>query len=89
MILGMEAPPNLGATYASRFRDVYPELARKYDAGLVEFVLDSVVAEPSLNIDDGIHPNADGHRVIARNVWRTLAPILAERAAQPASTDES
>lgn len=76
VIVGMEAPPNLGDEYAHRFRSVYPDLARVHDAVLVPFLLDGVAAEPALNLEDGIHPNVAGHRILARNVWESLAPLL-------------
>ncbi|HEX6309325.1 MAG TPA: arylesterase [Longimicrobiales bacterium] len=83
VLAGMEAPPNLGAQYTRAFRDVFTGLARRHDAALVPFLLDGVAADASLNIDDGIHPNAAGHRVIARTVWRTLEPVLRERMTRP------
>ena len=78
VIAGMEAPPNLGADYATRFRDVYSRLAREHEAALVPFLLDGVAADATLNLEDGIHPNAAGHRILARNVWAVLADVLAE-----------
>ncbi|HEX2168619.1 MAG TPA: arylesterase, partial [Longimicrobiales bacterium] len=80
VIVGMEAPPNLGAGYVTRFRDVYADLAREYDAALVPFLLEGVAAEPSLNLEDGIHPNIAGHRILARNVWAELEPVLRQHA---------
>ena len=80
VIIGMEAPPNLGADYGARFRTVFTDLARQYDAALVPFLLAGVAAEPALNLEDGIHPNAEGHRIIARTVWEVLAPVLIARA---------
>ena len=88
VIAGMQAPPNLGDQYTARFRDVFTELADKYDAALVPFLLDSVAAQPHLNIEDGLHPNAAGHEIIARAVWRVLEPVLRARA-QRASGDDS
>jgi acyl-CoA thioesterase I len=80
VILGMEAPPNLGAGYTERFRAVFSDLAREYDAAFVPFLLDGVAAVPQLNLDDGIHPNEQGHRIIANTVWAELGPILERRA---------
>lgn len=79
VLIGMEAPPNLGVAYTRDFRATFGALARKHDAALVPFLLDSVAADPSLNLEDGIHPNAEGHRILARTVWRTLEPVLRER----------
>jgi len=76
VIVGMEAPPNLGARYTSAFRTVYPEIARKNHAVLLPFLLAGVGGVDSLNQGDGIHPNARGERIVAQTVWRTLAPLL-------------
>ena len=83
VILGMEAPPNLGKPYTSQFHDVYPELARKYDAQLVPFLLQGVAGVRGMNQEDGVHPNPDGHRVLADNVWSVLQPVLVKRAQAP------
>jgi acyl-CoA thioesterase I len=80
IMLGMEAPPNLGAAYTARFHDIYPDLARKYDATLVPFLLAGVAGNAALNQEDGIHPNQQGHRLLAANVWALLRPALLARA---------
>jgi acyl-CoA thioesterase I len=79
VLVGMEAPPNLGADYTTRFRQVFVDLAREYRATLVPFLLEGVAGEATLNIDDGIHPNPRGHRLLAETVWRQLQPVLAAR----------
>lgn len=81
VLVGMEAPPNLGAAYTSRFRAVYPELARRNDAALVPFLLDGIAGVDTLNQADGIHPTASGHRLMAEVVWRVVRPVLEKMAA--------
>jgi acyl-CoA thioesterase I len=76
VILGMQAPPNLGERYTNRFRAAYRTLAREHGAELVPFLLDGVAGDPSLNTDDGIHPNEEGHQVMAETVWRVLGKVL-------------
>lgn len=76
VIAGMQAPPNLGQSYTRAFRDLFPALARTNHATLIPFLLDSVAAIPRLNQADGMHPNAAGERIVARNVWRVLEPVL-------------
>jgi acyl-CoA thioesterase-1 len=76
VIAGMEAPPNLGETYTSEFWRTFSDLATLRDAALVPFLLEDVGGVRSLNQDDGIHPTAGGHRVLADNVWAVLAPLL-------------
>ena len=77
ILVGMEAPPNLGARYTSAFHAVFPELARKNGAVLVPFLLTDVAGVDTLNQADGIHPNARGARIVADHVWKALRPLLA------------
>jgi acyl-CoA thioesterase-1 len=76
VLAGMEAPPNYGREYARAFRAVYPALAKQYGLPLVPFLLDGVGGVPGLNQSDGIHPNGEGARVLADNVWSVLEPLL-------------
>jgi acyl-CoA thioesterase I len=86
VLIGMEAPPNLGTAYVTRFRRVFSDLAREHDAALVPFLLEDVAGEAALNIEDGIHPNPAGHRILAATVWDVLGPLLRQRAAQAAGS---
>lgn len=78
LLVQMEAPPNLGEAYTSRFRAMYADVARETGSTLVPFLLDGVAGVPSLNQADGIHPNEAGAQVVARTVWRSLAPVIRE-----------
>ena len=85
VIAGMQAPPNLGKQYTTSFRDTYSDLADKYDAVLIPFLLEGVAANAGLNQEDGIHPSREGHARIAETVWEALHPLLVKRAtASPA-----
>ncbi|HXK10746.1 MAG TPA: arylesterase [Vicinamibacteria bacterium] len=77
VLVGMEALPNYGEEYRRRFRAIYPDLAKRNGAALVPFLLDGVAGDPRLNQADGIHPTAEGQKVVAANVWRVLRPLLA------------
>lgn len=81
VLAGMEAPPNLGPQYTEAFRAVFREVARSEDVVLVPFLLEDVAGVPELNQDDRIHPTAEGHRIVAENVWPVLEPVLEERGA--------
>ncbi len=76
LFAGMQIPPNMGETYTTEFRNIYTELAAKNNMTLVPFLLEGVGGEPELNQEDGIHPTAEGHRIVAENLWRQLAPLL-------------
>lgn len=78
VLVGMRVPPNYGRAYTERFHAVYPELARENGAELVPFLLEGVGGVPGLNQTDGIHPTAEGQRVMAETVWRVLEPVLRE-----------
>jgi acyl-CoA thioesterase-1 len=85
VVIGMQAPPNLGQRYTKGFREVFPEEAARHDAALVPFLLRGVGGMDSLNQGDGIHPTAAGQKVLAENVWRVLEKALsAERQAPSA-----
>lgn len=76
VLAGMYAPPNMGAEYGERFNRIYPEIAAEQDVRLYPFLLDGVAADPSLNQADGIHPNAEGARIIAGRLAEAIAPVL-------------
>src|SRR6476660_2796256 len=78
VIAGMQLP-NYGAEdYVSAFGKMFGELAAKNGAALVPYLLEGVAGDPSLNLPDGIHPNAAGQKILAENVWRVLQPIARE-----------
>ena len=76
ILAGMQIPPNMGPDYTEAFRKIFPELAENNDALLVPFLLKDVGGVPELNQEDGIHPTTEGHRIVARNVWEVLGPVL-------------
>jgi acyl-CoA thioesterase I len=85
ILVGMMAAPNLGRRYVERFNATFPELARQNELTFIPFLLEGVAGQSPLNLADGIHPNEQGHRVIAGHVWQTLEPVLRERGAAPAA----
>jgi acyl-CoA thioesterase-1 len=76
LVAGMRAAPNLGRDYGRRFDRVYPALAERHRAAYIPFLLDGIAGVRRLNQADGIHPTAEGHRLIAERVWEALLPIL-------------
>ena len=78
VIAGMQLPNSSADDYVFTFGKMFGELAAKNKAALVPYLLEGVAGDPSLNLPDGIHPNAAGHRILAENVWRVLEPIARE-----------
>ncbi|MBO0332075.1 arylesterase [Sneathiella sp. CAU 1612] len=68
LLAGMRAPPNMGSEYANAFDQIFPDLASRYKTGYYPFFLEGVAADPALNQDDYIHPNAEGVKVIVGNM---------------------
>ena len=75
LLAGMEAPPNFGRDYIVSFHKVYPELASTYHVAFVPFLLQGVAGIDRLNQRDGIHPTAEGARMLADTVWAALKPL--------------
>lgn len=76
VLAGMQAPPNMGNDYTRRFSNIFPRLAKEYNAGLIPFLLDGVASIPSLNLADGKHPNAEGQKIVRDNVWEVLEGVM-------------
>jgi acyl-CoA thioesterase-1 len=79
LLAGMQIPPNYGTTYTNALSAVYPELAERFDVALVEFLLEGVALDDELMQSDGIHPNAEGQKVVFANIWEVLEGLLATR----------
>ena len=76
LMLGMRAPPNLGADYQAKFDGIYPRLAKEYGAALYPFYLDGVAANADLNQADGIHPNEKGLAIIVPKILPYAEALL-------------
>jgi acyl-CoA thioesterase-1 len=72
ILTGMQVPPSMGADYANSFKAIFPQLAEKNKIDLVPFLLTNVGGIPKLNQGDGIHPTAEGAKIVANNVWVVL-----------------
>jgi acyl-CoA thioesterase-1 len=76
VMLGMQVPPNMGNIYAYSFKAIFPELSAKNNMALVPFLLKGVGGVSSLNQKDGIHPTAEGAKIVGENVWQVLQSVL-------------
>jgi acyl-CoA thioesterase-1 len=77
LLAGMFAARNLGPDYIARFDAIYPDLAKRYDLVLYPFFLDGVAGESGRALPDGLHPNADGVRLIVERILPTVEAFLA------------
>lgn len=76
VLAGMQLPPNMGQDYTTDFKAIYSELAAKNNIAFIPFILKDVGGIKELNQNDGIHPTAEGHKIIANTVWEVLEPKL-------------
>ena len=79
ILAGMMVPPSMGSDYANKFVKVFPEVAKEEDVALIPFLLENVAGERVLNQNDGIHPTAEGQRIVAQNVWQVLKEVIEEQ----------
>lgn len=76
LMAGMKIPPNYGLPYSEAFSEIFPQIAKEYKIPLLPFLLEGVGGNPKMNLPDRIHPNPDGHRVIAETVHKRLIEEL-------------
>ena len=76
LIAGMKLPPNYGLRYTTEFQKMYEDVAKQRRAALMPFFLDGVGGNPRLNQADGIHPTAEGYRIIVDRLWPYLKSLL-------------
>ena len=76
ILCGMLAPPTAGQDYQREFNNAFADLAEEHKLAFVPFILENVALRPELNQADGIHPNAEGEKIMTENVYRVLKPVL-------------
>jgi acyl-CoA thioesterase-1 len=76
VVVGMMVPPNMGKDYTTQFNAIFPAVAKANNATLMPFLLKDVGGIEKLNLPDGIHPNIEGHKIVAGNVLKLLTPLL-------------
>lgn len=76
ILAGMQIPPNMGSDYTSQFMAMYPALAKSNEILLIPFLLEGVAGIPELNLEDGIHPTAEGQKIVTNNVWKILKSVV-------------
>lgn len=78
LFCGMFAPPTMGAQYQRDYMNAFPDLAEEYEVEFLPFLLENVALDKKLNQPDGIHPNAEGEKIMTENVYKALKPLLAK-----------
>ncbi len=76
ILAGMQMPSSMGADYTRKFRALFADVAKSQKTALIPFVLEGVGGKAELNQPDRIHPNPEGHKIVAQNVWAVLEPVL-------------
>jgi acyl-CoA thioesterase-1 len=87
VIAGMQLPNYAADDYVSAFGKMFADVAAKNGATLVPYLLQSVAGDPSMNLSDGIHPNAAGQKILAETVWHVLEPIARQIALLPSASE--
>uniref|UniRef100_A0A831UJ92 Arylesterase n=1 Tax=Geobacter metallireducens TaxID=28232 RepID=A0A831UJ92_GEOME len=76
---GMKMVTNLGRDYTGAFSAVYPAVAGRHDLILVPFFLEGVAGRPELNQTDGIHPTAEGYRIVVDTLFPFVVKAIEKR----------
>jgi acyl-CoA thioesterase-1 len=76
LITGMMVPPNMGEDYSLAYQKIFSEIAMEENIDLMPFLLKDVAGLEELNQPDGIHPNLEGHRIIANNIYPYIVAMF-------------
>jgi acyl-CoA thioesterase-1 len=76
VLVGMKLPPNYGPDYTRAFESAYPEIAKRYQAALVPFLLEDLADNEELFQPDRIHPTEAAQPLMMERVWKALQPLL-------------
>lgn len=76
ILAGMVAPKTYGKKYKKEFDEIFKKLSKKYNLTEVPFLLDGVALVPELNLEDGIHPNKKGIKIISQTLENKIIPLI-------------
>ncbi len=88
VLAGMKIPPNYGLAYTTGFASMFERLAQDHSVTLIPFFLEGVAAQKALNQADGIHPTAEGYRIVAHTVFDVIEPLLTKEGPNSSSGRE-
>lgn len=86
VLAGMKMPMNYGNDYRKKYEAVFFDLAKKYKIDFIPFLLEGVATVKTLNIEDGIHPNAEGYKKVAEHILPTLQKAIPRVLSEQGST---
>lgn len=75
----MKIPTNYGSSYAKKFEEAFSQVAKDQKIDLVPFLLEGVAGKPLLNLPDGIHPNKEGHMIVAKNMEKFFRSVSSKK----------
>ena len=78
----MQMVRNLGRQFTQSFGEIYPSLAKKHELILIPFFLQGVAGDPALNQSDGMHPSAEGYRIITERIFPFIRKAI-DRSKKP------
>ena len=79
LLLGMQVPPNYGASYSATFAGLFAKVAKAEKVALQPFFLAGVADVPNAAAQfqaDRIHPNEQAQAKMLANVWPELKKLL-------------
>ncbi len=79
LLAGMKMVWNMGPAYVAKFNAIYPKLAKEFDVVFVPFFLEGVAMKGNLTLGDGIHPNAQGYKIITDNIYPYVVQAINKR----------
>ena len=76
IIAGIKAPLSTGISYSKKFNPIFKKLSKKYKLNFIPFLLEGVAMRPDYNLNDGLHPNEKGVKIIAKNIKKKIIKII-------------
>lgn len=76
IVAGVAGAWDAPSDYLKAFEPIHLRVAERLDAVYIASLLDNVAGKPELNLPDMVHPNEQGHQVIADNVWPVIREVI-------------
>lgn len=76
ILAGIEVPANMGAAYKEKFLATFKEVARKTEVNFYPSLIEGISGDPKMNQTDMIHPNQEGQKVIATELFEQIKTVF-------------